>query len=70
MAQQFRVVYKDSDKSIISLLDAASDHIDHESRCRAGVKVASEVLTWEDDNHMVMPEEVQVSETGVASKSA
>lgn len=69
MAQQFRVVYRDSDKEIIGLLDASLNHIDHESRCAEGVRVAPEVLTWDDDDYLVMPTDVQVSDAGVASKS-
>ena len=69
MAQQFRVVYRESDKKIISLLDASIDAADHESRCSDGVRVASEVLTWGDDDYLVMLEDVQVSDAGVASKS-
>lgn len=69
MAQQFRVVYRESDKKIISLLDASIDAADHESRCADGVRVAPEVLTWDDDEYLVMLEDVQVSDAGVASKS-
>lgn len=69
MAQQFRVVYRESDKKIISLLDASIDAADHESRCVDGVRVASEILTWDDDDYLVMLEDVQVSDAGVASKS-
>ena len=69
MAQQFRVVYRESDKKIISLLDASIDATDHESRCADGVRVAAEVLTWDDDEYLVMLEDVQVSDAGVASKS-
>tara|TARA_B110000858_G_C17427617_1_gene303986 strand:- start:34 stop:243 length:210 start_codon:yes stop_codon:yes gene_type:complete len=68
MTQEFRVVYKDSDKSIVSLLDSDLDYEDHESRCADGVKVASQILTWDDDNYLVMPTDVQVSPEGLASK--
>lgn len=69
MAQQFRVVYRDSDKAIIGLLEAGLDHVDHESRCADGVRVAPEILTWNDDDYLVMPTDVQISDAGVASKS-
>ena len=69
MAQQFRVVYRESDKKIISLLEASLDHVDHQSRSADGVRVAPEILTWDDDNYLIMLNDVQVSDAGVASKS-
>lgn len=69
MAQQFRVVYRESDKKIISLLEASINASDHQSRCADGVLVAPEILTWDDDDYLVMLHDVQVSDAGVASKS-
>ena len=69
MAQQFRVVYRNSDKKIIGLLESSIDPVDHESRCPEGVRVASEILTWDDDDYLVMPTDVQISDAGEASKS-
>jgi len=69
MAQQFRVVYRESDKKIISLLEASINAADHQSRSADGVRVASEILTWDDDDYLVMLKDVEVSDAGVASKS-
>lgn len=69
MAQQFRVVYRESDKKIISLLEASINAADHQSRCADGVRVAPEILTWDDDDYLVMLHDVQVNDAGVASKS-
>jgi|TARA_B110000908_G_scaffold966_1_gene1191 hypothetical protein len=67
MTQELRVVYKDSDKSIIGLLGADLDHGDHESRSVDGVKVAPQILEFPDDV-IVMPEMVSITSDGVATK--
>ena len=67
MTQELRVVYKDSDKSIIGLLGADLDHEDQESRAVDGVKVAPQILEFPDDV-IVMPEMVSITSDGVATK--
>lgn len=67
MTQELRVVYKDSDKSIIGFLGADLNHEDHESRCLDGVKVAPQILEFPDDV-IVMPEMVSITSDGVANK--
>lgn len=67
MAQELRVVYKDSDKSIIGFLGADLDYEDHEARSPEGIKVASEILQFPDED-IVYPEMVTVSSEGIATK--
>ena len=67
MTQQLRVVYKDSDKSIIGFLGADLNAEEHEAISSEGIKVSSEVLSFDDDE-IVMPEMAQVSAEGIASK--
>ena len=67
MAQELKVVYKDSDKSIIGFLGADLDAEEHEAISAEGVKVSSEILSF-DDNIIVIPEMAQVNAEGVASK--
>ena len=44
MSQELKVVYKDSDKSIIGFLGADLDAEEHEAISAEGVKVSSEIL--------------------------
>lgn len=67
MTQELRVVYKDSDKSIVGFLGADLDYEDHESRCLNGVKVASQILEFPDDV-IVMPDMVSITSDGIATK--
>tara|TARA_B110000285_G_scaffold98677_1_gene112519 strand:- start:224 stop:430 length:207 start_codon:yes stop_codon:yes gene_type:complete len=67
MTQELRVVYKDSDKSIVGFLGADLDYEDHESRCLDGVKVASQILEFPDDV-IVMPDMITVNSYGVPQK--
>ena len=67
MTQELKVVYKDSDKSIIGFLGADLNAEEHEAMSTEGIKVSSEVLSFDDDV-IVMPEMAQVSADGVASK--
>ena len=68
MAQELKVVYKDSDKSIIGFLAADLNAENHEAISSEGVKVSSEILSF-DDSIIVMPEMAQVNAEGVASKT-
>jgi len=67
MAQELRVVYRDSDKSIIGFLGADLDHEDHEDRSLEGIKVASHVLEFADED-IVYPEMVSIDSNGNATK--
>lgn len=67
MTQELRVVYNDSDKSIVGFLSADLDYEDHESRSVDGVKVALQILEFPDDV-IVMPEMVSINSDGIATK--
>ena len=67
MTQKLRVVYNDSDKTIIGFLLEEFDHKDHEARSPEGVKVTDNYLEFNDDA-IVYPEDVSVNSNGVAVK--
>ena len=69
MAQKFRVVYNDSDKTIIGLLGDDLDKDVHEANSPDGVKVTDNILTFEDDDELITLDKVKVSETGQAEKA-
>ena len=69
MAQKFRVVYNDSDKTIIGLLADDLDKETHENNSPDGVKVTDNILTFEDDDELITLDKVKVSETGQAEKA-
>jgi hypothetical protein len=70
MAQEIRVVYKDSDKSVVGFIDA---NITYENEIQPtlekdGVKVASEVISFADDV-VITNDLLSVNSEGVASKA-
>ena len=70
MAQQIRVVYKDSDKTVVDFIDAV---IAYENETKPvleadGFKVAPEVLSF-DDGVTITNDKLKVSAGGVASKA-
>ena len=67
MTQKLRVVYNDSDKTIIGFLLEEFDYKDHEARSPEGVKVTRNYLEFDDDV-IVYPENVSVNNEGVAVK--
>lgn len=69
MAQKLRVVYNESDKTIIGLLGDDLDKDVHEANSPEGVKVTDNVLTFEDDEEIITLDKVKVSETGQAEKA-
>lgn len=69
MAQKFRVVYNDSDKTIIGLLGDDLDKDVHEANSPDGVKVTDNILTFKDDDELITLDKVKVSETGQAEKA-
>ncbi len=69
MAQKFRVVYNDSDKTIIGLLGDDLDKDVHEANSPDGVKVTDNILTFEDDDEIITLDKVKVSETGQAEQA-
>lgn len=69
MAQRFRVVYNDSDKTIIGLLGDDLDKDEHEANSPEGVKVTDNILTFDNDDEIITLDKVKVSETGQAEKA-
>ena len=67
MTQKLRIVYNDSDKTIIGFLLEEFDHKDHEARSPEGVKVTDNYLEFDDDI-IVHLEDVSVNSEGVAVK--
>lgn len=69
MTQEVRVVYKDSDKSIVGFIGAEIDQsVEIEpTLAKDGKKVASQVLSFADDVNITKAM-VTVSSSGVASK--
>lgn len=66
MSQKFRVVYNDEDKSVIGFLaDDLSKEV-HEENSPEGVKVTENVLTFDNDDEIITPDRVSVSESGQA----
>jgi|TARA_R100001015_G_C4599100_1_gene154166 hypothetical protein len=70
MAQEIRVVYKDSDKTVVDFIDAA---ITYENEIKPvleadGFKVAPEVLSF-DDGVTINNSMMTVNSSGVASKT-
>ena len=61
MTQKLRIVYNDSDKTIIGFLLEEFDHKDHEARSPEGVKVTDNYLEFDDDviavsyTHLTLP---------------
>tara|TARA_X000000950_G_scaffold282142_1_gene380285 strand:- start:34 stop:255 length:222 start_codon:yes stop_codon:yes gene_type:complete len=68
MAQEIRVVYKDSDKSVVGFIDS---EITYENEIQPtlekdGLKVATEILSFEDDV-VIINDLLFVNSEGVAS---
>ena len=68
MAQKLRVVYNDSDKTIIGFLGDDLDKDEHEANSPDGVKVTDNILIFDDDDEIITLDRVKVSETGQAEK--
>ena len=68
MAQKLRVVYNDSDKTIIGFLGDDLDKETHEANSPDGVKVTDNVLTFDDDDEIITLDKAIVNSDGVASK--
>jgi len=68
MAQKLRVVYNDSDKTIIGLLGDDLDKNEHEANSPDGIKVTDNILTFDDDDEIITLDKVIVNSDGVASK--
>ena len=68
MAQNLRVVYNDSDKTIIGFLGDDLDKDEHEANSPDGVKVTDNVLTFDDDDEIITLDKAIVNSDGVASK--
>ena len=69
MAQKFRVVYNESDKTVIGLLGDDLDKDTHEANSPEGVKVTDNVLEFEDDAEIVTLDRVLVTGEGQAQKT-
>ena len=70
MTQEIRVVYRDSDKTVVDFIDA---EITYENEIQPtleedGVKVASEVISFADDI-VITNDLLSVDSEGVASKA-
>ena len=70
MTQEIRVVYKDSDKSVVGFIGA---EITYENKIQPalekdGVKVASEVISFADDI-VITNNLLSVNSEGIASKA-
>ena len=68
MAQKLRVVYNDSDKTIIGFLGDDLDKDEHEANSPDGVKVTDNILTFDDDNEIITLDKVIVNSNGEAEK--
>ena len=68
MAQKLRVVYNDSDKTIIGFLGDDLDKDEHETNSPDGVKVTDNILTFDDDNEIITLDKVIVNSNGEAEK--
>jgi len=68
MAQNLRVVYNDSDKTIIGFLGDDLNKDEHEANSPDGVKVTDNILTFDDDDEIITLDKVIVNSDGVASK--
>ena len=69
MAQTFRVVYNDEDKSVIGFLAEDLDKATHEQNSPEGVKVTDNTLTFDDDDEIITPDRVRVTDSGEAKKT-
>ena len=68
MAQKLRVVYNDSDKTIIGFLADDLSKETHEANSPDGVKVTDNVLTFDDDDEIITLDKAIVNSDGLASK--
>ena len=68
MAQKFRVVYNDSDKTIIGFLGDDLDKDEHEANSPDGVKVTDNILTFDDDDEIITLDRAIVNTNGEAEK--
>lgn len=68
MAQKFRVVYNDSDKTIIGFLGDDLDKDEHEANSPDGVKVTDNILTFDDDDEIITLDKAIVNTNGEAEK--
>jgi|TARA_E500000318_G_scaffold1571_2_gene2040 hypothetical protein len=68
MAQQIRVIYKDSDKSVIGFIESIITYEDEIQPAieKDGMKVAPEILSFEDDV-VITNDLLSVNSEGVAS---
>lgn len=68
MAQKLRVVYNESDKTIIGFLGDDLDKDEHEANSPDGVKVTDNILTFDNDDALIMLDEVIINSNGEAEK--
>lgn len=68
MAQKLRVVYNDSDKTIIGFLGDDLDKDEHEANSPDGVKVTDNILTFDDDDEIITLDRAIVNTNGEAEK--
>lgn len=68
MAQKFRVVYNDSDKTIIGFLSDDLNKETHEANSPDGVKVTDNILTFDDDDEIITLDKAVVNSDGEALK--
>ncbi len=69
MAQKFRVVYNDETKAVIGFLADDLSKETHEQNSPEGVKVTDNVLTFDNDEEIITPDRVKVSDSGEAQKT-
>ena len=68
MAQKLRVVYNDSDKTIIGFLGDDLSKETHEANSPDGVKVTDNILTFDDDDEIITLDKAVVNSDGEALK--